>query len=234
MRGALMLIPVLLWTFICAILGILVRIFYRADQTVLITGHYLWSPVVLFLLGIKVNVSGKENLPKQPSIYIANHASQLDIPIISACIPRGLFFVAKQELSKIPILGHYMHIMGMIFVDRGNREKAIQSMEIAAKKIKKGKNLVTFPEGTRGDGSTLLPFKKGSFVIAQKGKIPLVPVAIRGAGKALPKGSFLAHARTIDVQILPPIMPDVHQKMSLTEFIHLGQEEIKVALDSNR
>ena len=123
MRGIIMLLPVLLWTFICAIFGILVRVFYRADRTVLITGHYCWSPVVLWLLGVKVKITGKENLPLVPSIYVANHSSQLDIPIVSASIPRGLFFVAKQELSKVPILGQYMHIMGMIFVDRGNREK---------------------------------------------------------------------------------------------------------------
>jgi 1-acyl-sn-glycerol-3-phosphate acyltransferase len=233
MRGVLMLIPVLIWTFVCAILGILIRIFRRADQSVLITGHYFWAPVVLYLLGIKLKITGKENLTNLPSIYVANHTSQLDIPIISACIPRGLFFVAKQELSKIPILGQYMHLMGMIFVDRGNKEKAIQSMEIAAKKVKKGKNLVTFPEGTRGNGNTLLPFKKGSFVIAQKGGIPLIPVAIKGAGKALPKGSFIAHSTTIHVHILAPIMPSEHAELSIADFAKLAQEKIKFALYNN-
>lgn len=231
MRGIIMLLPVLLWTFICAIFGILVRVFYRADQTVLITGHYCWSPVVLWLLGVKVKITGKENLPLVPSIYVANHTSQLDIPIVSASIPRGLFFVAKQELSKVPILGQYMHIMGMIFVDRGNREKAIQSMEIAAKKVKKGKNLVTFPEGTRSTDNALLPFKKGSFVIAQKGQIPLVPIAIKGAGKALPKGSFIAHSSTVEVKILPAILPNEHIHLGIAEFAQLAQEKIKMAFN---
>jgi len=231
MRGIIMLIPVLMWTFLCAIFGVFVRIFYRADQTVLITGHYFWSPIVLFLLGVKIKITGKENLPLQPSIYVANHTSQLDIPIVSASIPRGLFFVAKQELSKVPILGQYMHIMGMIFVDRGNREKAIQSMEIAAKKVKKGKNLVTFPEGTRGSGNELLTFKKGSFVIAQKGHIPLVPIAIKGAGKALPKGSFIAQSSTVEVKILPAILPEEHIHLGITEFTQLAQEKIKMAFN---
>ncbi len=231
MRGIIMLLPVLLWTIICAIFGILVRVFYRADRTVLITGHYCWSPVVLWLLGVKVKITGKENLPLVPSIYVANHTSQLDIPIVSASIPRGLFFVAKQELSKVPILGQYMHIMGMIFVDRGNREKAIQSMEIAAKKVKKGKNLVTFPEGTRSTDNALLPFKKGSFVIAQKGQIPLVPIAIKGAGKALPKGSFIAHSSTVEVKILPAILPNEHIHLGTAEFAQLAQEKIKMAFN---
>ena len=226
MRGIIMLLPVLIWTFICAIVGIFVRIFFRADQTVFIIGHYCWSPIILGLFGIKINVSGIDNIPSTPSIFVANHTSQLDIPIVSYAIPRGLFFVAKKELSKIPILGQYMHIMGMIFVDRGNKEKAIESMEIAAKKVRKGKNLVTFPEGTRSRDGQLLPFKKGSFVIAQKGGIPLVPVVIENAFIALPKGKFLVHPTQIKVTILPPILPEQHQLWSTLEFTQWVSQKI--------
>jgi 1-acyl-sn-glycerol-3-phosphate acyltransferase len=234
MRGIIMLLPVLIWTLLCALLGIFFRIFLRADQTVKCIGHYLWSPVILFLFGIKVKVLGSEKLPTIPAIYVANHTSQLDIPIMSLSIPRGLFFVAKKELASIPVLGQYMHIMGMIFVDRGNRERAIQSMEIAAKKVKKGKNLVTFPEGTRGDGQTLLPFKKGSFVIAQKGGIPLVPVAIDRAHLALSKGSFIVFPTKIVVQILEPIAPETHQSWTIPQFAQEAQEKITIALQKHR
>jgi 1-acyl-sn-glycerol-3-phosphate acyltransferase len=234
MRGIIMLLPVLIWTLLCALLGIFFRIFLRADQTVKCIGHYLWSPVILFLFGIKVKVLGSEKLPTIPAIYVANHTSQLDIPIMSLSIPRGLFFVAKKELANIPVLGQYMHIMGMIFVDRGNRERAIQSMEIAAKKVKKGKNLVTFPEGTRGDGQTLLPFKKGSFVIAQKGGIPLVPVAIDRAHLALSKGSFIVFPTQIVVQILEPIAPETHQRWTIPQFAQEAQEKITLALQKHR
>jgi 1-acyl-sn-glycerol-3-phosphate acyltransferase len=234
MRGVIMLLPVLIWTLICALFGILIRVFLRADQTVKCIGHYLWSPVILFLFGIKVKVVGRENLPAIPAIFVANHTSQLDIPIMSLSIPRGLFFVAKKELASIPILGQYMHIMGMIFVDRGNKEKAIQSMEIAAKKVKKGKNLVTFPEGTRGDGQTLLPFKKGSFVIAQKGGIPLVPVAIHRAHIALPKGRFIVSPIVIEVNILDPITPQIHQHWTILRFTQEAKEKIAAALSKER
>ena len=233
MRGIIMLVPVIIWTILCALMGIVFRIFLRADQTVKCIGHYAWSPVILFLFGIKVKVRGKENLPDIPAIYIANHTSQLDIPIMSLSIPRGLFFVAKKELSKIPIMGQYMHIMGMIFVDRGNREKAIQSMEIAAKKVRKGKNLVTFPEGTRGNGEALLPFKKGSFVIAQKGGIPMVPVVIQNANIALPKGNFIVRSTEISVTILPAILPEQHETMHISEFTQLAAQQISAVIEDS-
>jgi 1-acyl-sn-glycerol-3-phosphate acyltransferase len=221
MRGILVLPLVLIWTVFCGIIGIMMRLFFSADTCVRFIAHTLWSPVIFFLFGIKFTSTFEEELPTVPSIYIANHLSQLDIAAVVRGVPKGLFFVAKKELSYVPLLSQYMQAMGMIFVDRGNKEKAIQSMEEAADKVSKGKNLVTFPEGTRSTTGQLLPFKKGSFVIAQKRNIPIVPMAIFGANKALKKGSFWVKPHPIHVHIGKAIQADEYLDMNpgtLAEF----------------
>lgn len=169
----------------------------------------------------------EEGLPTVPAIYIANHSSQLDIAVVVRVIKKGLFFVAKKELSKVPLLGQYMFAMGMIFVDRGNRERAIQSMNEAAAKVVAGKNLVTFPEGTRSKDETISTFKKGSFVIAQKSDIPLVPIVIKGASKSLPKGSFIGRPVAIEVHIGAPVYPSQFPNFSPGELAAWLQEQMK-------
>ena len=124
-----------------------------------------------------------------------------------------------------------MKVMGMIFVDRGNREKAIQSMEEAADKVSKGKNLVTFPEGTRSTTGQLLSFKKGSFVIAQKRNIPIVPIAIFGADKALKKGSFWVKPHPIHVHIGKAITLEEYQGMTPGELAEYSRNRIQSYLD---
>jgi len=214
MRGIIALPFVLAWTIFCGVLGIVLRIFLPADRCVKIIAYHLWAPVVFFLFGIQFTYHFEEELPNVPSVYIANHLSQLDIAAVVGCIPKGLFFVAKKELSYVPLLAQYMQVMGMIFVDRGNREKAIQSMEEASEKVKNGKNLVTFPEGTRSSSGDLLPFKKGSFVIAQKRNIPIVPMAIFGTDKALKKGGIFVKSHPIHVHVGKAIHCDEYQGMT--------------------
>ena len=227
MRGIIVLPLVLTWTVICGIVGMLMRIFFSAEFCVQLVAHRLWSPVIFFLFGIKFTCTFEEKLPEVPSIYIANHLSQLDIAAVVASIPKGLFFVAKKELSYVPLLAQYMQVMGMIFVDRGNREKAIQSMEEAADKVSKGKNLVTFPEGTRSNTGQLQPFKKGSFVIAQKRNIPIVPMAIFGANKALKKGSFWVKSYPIHVHIGRAITAEEYEGMSHSELAEYCRNRIQ-------
>lgn len=226
-RGILVLPIVLLWTLVCGILGLLLRIFFSAEKCVFWIAHFLWSPVLFALYGIKLIITQEADLPAVPAIYIANHSSQFDIAVVVRVIRKGLFFVAKKELSKVPLLGQYMSAMGMIFVDRGNRERAIQSMNEAAAKVVAGKNLVTFPEGTRSKDESISTFKKGSFVIAQKSDIPLVPIVIKGASKSLPKGSFIGRSVAIHVHIGTPLYPSQFPNLSPGELAALLQEQMK-------
>lgn len=231
MRGIIVLPLVLLWTIFCGLLGILMRIFLPADQCVKLIAYHLWVPMIFFLFGIKFTSEFEEELPEIPSIYIANHLSQLDIAAVVGSIPKGLFFVAKKELSYVPLLAQYMQVMGMIFVDRGNREKAIKSMEEAAEKVSNGKNLVTFPEGTRSTSGQLLTFKKGSFIIAQKRNISIVPMAIFGADKALKKGSFWVKPHPIHVHVGKAITAKEYQGMTHTALAEYCRNKIQGYLE---
>ncbi len=232
MRGLIVLPIVLTWTILCGLLGIILRIFLPADRCVKTIAYHLWAPVIFFLFGIRFTYHFEEDLPEVPSIYIANHLSQLDIAAVVGSIPKGLFFVAKKELSYVPLLAQYMKVMGMIFVDRGNRENAIKSMDEAAEKVSRGKNLVTFPEGTRSSSGQLLPFKKGSFIIAQKRNIPIVPMAIFGADKALKKGSFWVKASPIHVHIGKAITVDDYRGMSHGELAEFCRNRIQSFLNN--
>jgi 1-acyl-sn-glycerol-3-phosphate acyltransferase len=233
-RGIIALPLVLIWTLITGVLGLLLRLFFPPEKCVYWIAHFLWSPVIFGLYGIHLKIKKNGELPNVPAIFIANHTSQLDIPVVVYAIPRGLFFVAKKELAKVPLLGQYMQAMGMIFVDRGNREKAIQSMNEAAKKVVTGRNLVTFPEGTRSENGQLIPFKKGSFVIAQNANIPIVPIAISGAEKALKKGGFIAYSSEIKVTIGEAIWPNQHPDLSSGQLAQHAQNIIQQMQEAQR
>lgn len=212
------LVLILIWTAFCGIFALLLRIFLSPATVVGFISRHLWSPVMLVLSGMRLRVHGKQHLnPRQPSMYISNHESQLDILVAVCAANVPLFFVAKAELRKVPVLGHYMRAMGMIFVDRKNREKARESMMQAAERIRAGYNVITFPEGTRTKTGELLMFRRGSFIIAREGHVPIVPLAIRGTRRMLPSGSFFLRPGRVDVFIGKPVMPQ--------EIAHLEPED---------
>jgi 1-acyl-sn-glycerol-3-phosphate acyltransferase len=194
-------------------------------------GYYIFSPVILAISLVRVKATGQKNILDVPAIYAANHASQLDIPIICTRVNRPMFFIGKIELKKIPILSQYMKIVGMIFVDRRNRERAMASMRTAIQDIQGGKSIAAFPEGTRTKTGELLPFKKGVFTIAKEGRIPIVPIAVIGSAKALASGSFFMRPATVEIRILPALKGDQFFNMSIEEMANhtrsLIQQEIE-------
>jgi 1-acyl-sn-glycerol-3-phosphate acyltransferase len=194
-------------------------------------GYYIFSPMILAISMVRVKARGLENVLDEPAIYAANHASQLDIPIICTRVNRPMFFIGKIELKKIPILSQYMKIVGMIFVDRRNRERAMASMRTAIQDIQGGKSIAAFPEGTRTKTGELLPFKKGVFTIAKEGRIPIVPIAVIGSAKALASGSFFLRPATVEIRVLPALKGDQFFNMSIEEMANhtrtLIQQEIE-------
>lgn len=169
--------------------------------------HKWFAPLVCVVCGIRMQIRGQENIRNdRPAIYCANHASLLDIPVICRAFPIPLFFVAKQSLSKVPFLGWFIRATGMIFVDRGNRDKAMASMRRAAGLIQEGKNVITFPEGTRSQDGELQMFKRGSFIIALEGNLPVVPVAVEGTSERLPKKSWILRSGPVTVTIGQPLL----------------------------
>ena len=148
----------------------------------------LWAKMLLKLTGIRVDVIGRENvLMNRPQIFMANHQSDFDVLIVLAHIPGQLRWIVKKELFKIPIFGKAMKSAGYIEIDRQNHEKAMKSLKEAAQKVREGKSVVTFPEGTRSKDGTVRPFKQGLFHLAIRAGVPIVPISIIGAHEIMPK-----------------------------------------------
>ena len=227
----LQLVLILIWTIFCGIFGMLFALATNPTYSHRIMGYYIFSPVILAIAMVRVKASGLNNILDEPAIYAANHASQLDIPIMCTRVNRPMFFIAKIELKKVPILSQYIKVVGMILVDRKNRERAMASMRTAIQDIQGGKSIAAFPEGTRTKTGELLPFKKGIFTIANEGRIPIVPIAIVGSSKALASGSFFIRPATVELRILPALNSDEFFNMSIEEMANhtrsLIQKEIE-------
>ena len=167
----------------------------------------IWAKSVCFFARCKVKVSGIEALDNfdQPAIFCCNHLSSFDIIAMYISLDRPIYFIAKKEIKKIPFLGWYMIAAGMIFLDRSNREKAMRSMRDAGREIKRGKNIISFPEGTRSKNGKIGLFKRGSFIIAKEGGIPIIPVAISGSDKVNPNGTLQLNKGIIHTKIGSPL-----------------------------
>ena len=164
-----------------------------------------WAKVSLRLAGVRLTVSGQENLPAGAAVYMPNHQSNFDILSLYAGLPVQFRWLAKEELFRIPLFGFAMHRAGYIPVDRSDRKKAIQSMAEAARRISEGTSVIVFPEGTRSLDGQLLPFKKGGFMLAIDAAAPIVPVTIDGSHAVMPKLSRQIRGGHIRVSIFPAV-----------------------------
>lgn len=168
----------------------------------------LWAPFLLRISGSRVVVHGAENVdPRQPTIYVSNHQSTIDIPALFIALPVNLRFVAKSQLRWVPVLGWYMWAAGHVFIDRSRGRRAFEALEKAALQIKNGKSILVYPEGTRSPDGRIFPFKRGSFALALRAGVRLCPVTIEGSYKVMPKNSWRITPGDIHVKIGPPIDP---------------------------
>ncbi len=168
----------------------------------------LWSRLVLLVSFVRVRVHNPERgLDGKAHIFVANHLSWYDVPVLSSFLPRAKF-VTKEELFSVPIFGKAMRAIGMVPIQRDNKRAAFASYDKAAKSVALGNSIVVFAEGTRGVDYPLRPFKKGPFVLATSAGVTVVPVLIHGAREVLPRGSLFVRPRRVDVHLLEPISVD--------------------------
>lgn len=151
------------------------------------------------LLGVRVSVTGLENIPHGACIFAANHASNLDPVILLPAVPRRITIFAKKELFRIPILGVGMRAAGFIRVDRFGR-KATAGLATAVRHLKQGLSLSIFPEGTRSPDGRLRPFKKGAFAMAIEAGVYVVPVSIAGTQHLLRRGQWIVHSGEVTLR----------------------------------
>jgi 1-acyl-sn-glycerol-3-phosphate acyltransferase len=183
-----------------------------------------WSRKLLKVMGVKLGVAGLENIDSSKSyIYAANHSSLLDIPVLLATLPGDARIIYKRELEKIPIFGYGLRKSPFIGIDRTDPRKAMQSIMNALEMTKNGASIIIFPEGTRDAGREVGPFKRGGFLLAEKARRPIVPVAVTGTYDIIPPGKFKIKSGEVNVSILPPI-----------ETARLIKEEMRTLKDNVR
>ena len=160
--------------------------------------------------GIHIQIEGLQHIPNaEACIFMSNHVSNLDPPVLTSCIPGRTSVFYKQSLSKVPLLGYGMRLAEFVPVARaGNVEAAQESVRIARAVLEKGIHITTFVEGTRSRDGRLLPFKKGPFYLAQESAAPCIPVSISGTEGLMRKGSIRVLPGTVRVVFHAPIYAD--------------------------
>ena len=188
----------------------------------------IWSRSLLAAAGARVTYHGLEHVDHDnPCIFIANHQSMVDIWVLFDFIPPSTRFVAKRELFKIPVFGWALSAAGCISIDRANRANAIRSLSIAAERIRSGRSVILFPEGTRSSDGRLQRFKKGAFYLAVQAGVPVVPVAITGSFAVVPPRKLRVSPGPVEVYIEPPIDVASFQPENTNGLLALVHETIE-------
>jgi len=201
MAGRPLLRPLLVWIFGALALALSVCLCFLLAPFLggpgafwLVAPRYIRGTARAF--GIRRELEGWEALPpdlrsgRRPAVFIGNHTSLFDPPLMISTLPCRPVFVAKRELARVPFLGWVIWLADFIFIDRRDRNAALASLEEAAVRIRAGQSIVAFPEGTRSQDGCLQPFKKGAFALAFEAGVPVVPLAIHGGPEILPKGGW--------------------------------------------
>jgi 1-acyl-sn-glycerol-3-phosphate acyltransferase len=177
-----------------------VRLLYRMGMWGAFTG--------VRIAGARVSTVGLEKIdPARTYIFMANHVSNIDPPLLLPLIPRRTSVMAKKELFSYPLLGKTMRLGSLVPVDRGNRDAGIAAVRAAAEVLRKGINMTIFIEGGRSFDGKLLPFKKGPFYLAEECAVPVVPVTISGTHHIMPKRRFAIKPGPVEVIFHDAIEP---------------------------
>lgn len=197
-----MIVIITLFDSLLATLGtLLFPKFYRKSN------HYrAWAKRLLWVAGVSIKVSGLEHLAKDRTyVFIANHSSYFDIPAVFVAIPKLLRIMYKKELERIPFFGWYLKKSDFIPIVREENITARKSLLEALELIRENVSVLLFPEGTRSKDGKLGEFKRGAFLLASKSGKAIVPVAIVGAYRLLPKGKIFFRSGVISVKIGTPV-----------------------------
>jgi 1-acyl-sn-glycerol-3-phosphate acyltransferase len=203
--SALKLILVAIHTAVLAPVVVAVALF---DQRAAYRICQLWVRLNLLIYGVRVRTTRLAPLdPWAAYVFMSNHRSQFDIlAVITALVDFQLRWVAKVELTRVPVFGWALKHSGHVIIDRSNHMQAIASLRAARAKMEHGVSVMIFPEGTRGTlAGPLLPFKKGGFMLALETGFPVVPIAVLGSAELLPRGSWQPTSGEIEVVVGAPI-----------------------------
>ena len=168
-----------------------------------------WSRLILKTTGVRVTVEGLDLLmPGTTYVFVSNHQSIYDIPVIFASLPYQLRIIAKASLARFPVLGWHLWRGGHLFVDRKNPDRSGILKRWRAL-VSAGLSLIIFAEGTRSWTGRVARFKAGSFLLAIEAGLPLVPLAVIGTRRVMPKGRLRTEPAVVALVVHQPIQPPV-------------------------
>lgn len=198
-------ISILIWTAACAICALVALLFSPALGHRV---HRIWGRGFCWIFGIRVEITGLENLAHPGGgILAANHQSLFDIPIL-ASLPVDFRWVSKAEVGRIPLMGPVMRRMGCYFLRRNHSSQDLDTMRQVEEDLQRGTRILIFPEGTRTRTGAMLPFKRGAFRTSIHSGVPLYPIAISGSFAIAPPETFPARrGHLVHIDIAPGIRP---------------------------
>ena len=192
----------------------------------------IWAWLLCRANFTRVRIHGKDNAdPSGSYIIMSNHQSHFDVLAFYGHWGRQFRWVIKEELRKVPGLGWYCAAGGHLFVDRSSRERAIESLKKARPLLDGGVSVMLFPEGTRSKGDTMLPFKKGGFMMALDMGLPILPVSISGTRHVLPGGTRKLLPGLVEIKVHPPVDPGEFGVERRDELMAHVREVIESGLD---
>lgn len=165
--------------------------------------------VFLLLSGMRISVSGLDNLPTGGCIVVANHSSYIDGPILGAVLPPRFCLVIKREANTIPVVGFFLRRIDHQFVERNKPRGAARDAQQMIQRLRQGEEVGIFAEGTFVAEPGILPFKPGAFIGAIRSQVPVIPTAIRGTRRIFPANTMLMRPGKIEIQLLPAISTEL-------------------------
>ena len=208
-------------TIVCGSIS-LVASFFDANRHKQNAMARIWARLLLAISGVKVHVEGLEKITEDGSyVFVSNHLSYMDTPVVLASIPVQFRFLAKRGLFQIPFMGWHLSRAGHIPVPRGDARAAVKTMTLAAQIVKDQRiSLLIFPEGGRSRKGEMRPFMEGAAYVAIRAGVPLVPIGLIGTREVLPYGSGNIRSGQVTMRIGDPIPTTeaaLHDRAHLTE-----------------
>jgi len=171
--------------------------------------HIKWS-------GVKVDLSGLENISDEPVVFVANHQSYFDVAVFLARIPKPKGFIAKIEMKKAPVISAFMDYIGCVYMDRADLKKSARAINAGVEKVRRGHSMIIFPEGTRSKSNEMGEWKAGSLKLATKAGVPIIPVTLFDSFKSLEANGYRFKPVTVTVIIGEPVRTDCLSADELT------------------
>lgn len=205
---------------------------FEKEREQILNSTTTWGLGIMKKYKIALNVTGLENVPDGPVLFISNHQGYADIPVYCAVITmKQIGFVAKTSLGEIPVFGEWIRDIRSVFIERDDARSSLKSMEEGAELLSKGFSLVIYPEGTRSRGPIMGEFRKGSLRLGIKAGVPIVPVTLNGTYRVYEEKGYPVPGAEVDFHIHPAIETKGLSKAEANVLPEKIEEIIKTKLE---